>query len=295
MEAADTDKVELVLDNLTLTNGDFPCIYVTEADKVFVTLTGDSSLSVTGTFQPDGETNTDGVIFSKKDLTLKGTGSLTVDSTDNGIVCKDDLKVTGGTYTVNAAAKTFEANDSIRICDGTFNLYAGSDGLHAADDDDDTTGELYICGGSFTIQAGDDAIHAVTQLQIDGGTFDITCAEGIEATVIQINDGVISISASDDGINGAWKSSAYSPLLEINGGELTVVMGAGDTDGIDCNGDITINGGYIDVTGGSTFDCDGTATYNGGTIVCNGETVDAIPNQMMGGPGGMGRGGFGGW
>ena len=293
VEAADTDKVELVLDNLTITNGDFPCVYVTEADKVFVTLTGDSSLSVTGAFQPDGETNTDGVIFSKKDLTLKGTGSLSVDSTDNGIVCKDDLKVTGGTYTVTAAAKAFEAGDSIRICDGVFYLYAGSDGLHAADDDDDTTGSLYICGGSFTIEAGDDGIHAVTQLQIDGGAFDITCAEGIEATVVQINDGVISISASDDGINGAWKSSDFSPLVEFNGGEITVVMGAGDTDGIDCNGDLTINGGYIDVTGGSCFDYDGTGSFTGGTLVCNGQTMDTLPNQMMGGRGG--RGGFGGW
>ena len=49
-------------------------------------------------------------------------------------------------------------------------------------------------------------------------------------------------------------------------------------------------GGTVSVTGGSSFDCDGTAQYNGGTIIVNGQQVDSIPNQMMGGM----RGGFGG-
>ena len=60
-------------------------------------------------------------------------------------------------------------------------------------------------------------------------------------------------------------------------------MGSGDTDAIDSNGNIIVNGGVINVTGSSTFDYDGTAQYNGGTIIVNGQQVDAIPNQMMGG------------
>ena len=61
-------------------------------------------------------------------------------------------------------------------------------------------------------------------------------------------------------------------------------MGSGDTDGIDSNGDLYINGGTEDVTGGSTFDCDGVSQYNGGTIIVNGQQVSYIPNQMgMGG------------
>ena len=69
---------------------------------------------------------------------------------------------------------------------------------------------------------------------------------------------------------------------------MTIVMDAGDTDGVDSNGNLIINGGTIDITGQSSFDYDGTAQYNGGTIIVNGQTVDAIPNQMMGGRGGMG-------
>ena len=122
---------------------------------------------------------------------------------------------------------------------------------------------------------------------------------------IQINDGKISISASDDGINAARKSSAYTPTVEINGGEITIVMGAGDTDGVDSNGNLIINGGTVNVSGNSCFDCDGTATYNGGTVIVNGQQVDSIPVQMMGGRGGMmdgmmggmsgGHGGRGNW
>ena len=71
-------------------------------------------------------------------------------------------------------------------------------------------------------------------------------------------------------------------------------MGQGDTDAIDANGDIIVNGGTIDITAQmSSFDYDGTAQYNGGTIIINGTQVDSIPQSMMGGRGGM-NGGFGG-
>lgn len=65
-------------------------------------------------------------------------------------------------------------------------------------------------------------------------------------------------------------------------------MGPGDTDGLDANGRIIINGGTIDVTGNSAFDADRGSTYNGGTIIINGATVDSIPASMMGGHGGFG-------
>ena len=288
VEAATDAKVQIVLDEVSITNSDFPCIYVKSGDKIFITSNGENSLAVTGTFKADGDTNTDGVIFSKSDITLNGTGTLNINSTDNGIVGKDDLKVTGGTYNIIATSKTFEANDSIRISDGTFNLTAGTDGLHSENEEDSTLGYIYISGGEFSIKAGDDAIHGNSVVQMDDGTFTITAAEAIEGTYIQINGGTINITASDDGINAANKSDSYNPTFEINDGNVTISMGAGDTDGVDSNGDIIINGGTISVTGNSTFDYDGNGTINGGTVIINGETVDILPNQMMGGRGGHG-------
>ena len=294
VEAADDAKVQLVLQDLQLTNSDFPCIYVLTADKVFITTAGDSSLAVTGTFRSDGSTHTDGVIFSRTDLVMNGTAALAIQSTDNGVVCKDDLKIT-----VTATSKAFEANDSIRVMGGTFVLRAGTDGFHAENSDDDSKGYVYIGGGDITITCGDDGIHAVSVVQIDDGTLSITAAEGIEGTYVQINGGTVNISASDDGINAAHKSSAVETAVEFNGGTVNVAMGAGDTDGVDSNGNLYINGGVISVTGNSTFDYDGTASFTGGTVYVNGQQTSSIPNQMMGGRGGWGnqggRGGRGGW
>ena len=295
VEAKDEDKVQLVLDGLTITNTDSPCIYVKNADKVFVTTTDqESSLAVTGAFRSDGDTNTDAVIFSKDDLVLSGTGTLSIKSSDNGVSSKDALKITGGTLRIDCEGSALEAHEVIGVSDGQITVTSCNDGLHAEDSDDETTGWIYIGGGTLDITASDDAIHATTIIQIDGGGLTLTAAEGIEATCIQINDGTIEIAASDDGINAASKSGAYTPAVTINGGEVTINMGEGDTDGIDSNGDITVNGGTISITGMSTFDYDGTASYNGGTIIENGQETNTITNQMMGGPGGMGfMGGMG--
>ena len=294
VEAGDEDKVQLVLDGVSITNDERPAIYVKNADKVFITTTdSENSLSVTGSFTADGTTNTDAVIFSRDDLVLGGVGTLNISSTDNGISGKDDVKLTSGTVNISCVSDGIEANESIRIAGGSVSINTQKDGLHAENDEDNSTGFVYICGGSLSVKAGDDGIHATTIVQIDGGSIDITAAEGIEATWVQLNDGSVTIAASDDGINGARKSSAYTPTVEINGGSLTITMGQGDTDAVDSNGNLIITGGTIDITGQSPFDYDGSVSYTGGTIIVNGQEVNQVTNQMMGGMNG-GMGGFGG-
>ena len=71
----------------------------------------------------------------------------------------------------------------------------------------------------------------------------------------------------------------------MNGGNLTVEVGQGDTDPIDSNGNITVTGGTIKMTGQTGFDFDGTATYTGGDIYLNGEKQTEIVNSMPGGGG----------
>ena len=149
----------------------------------------------------------------------------------------------------------------------------------------------------MTVEAGDDAIHATTIAQVDGGTIELTGAEGIEGTYIQINGGEISIAAADDGINAGQKSNFATPTVEVNGGELTIVMGSGDTDGVDANGNLYLNGGTLNITAQNPFDYDGTAQNNGATLIVNGTETDTITSQMGGGMrGGMGgHGGHGGF
>ena len=389
VDAGEEDKVQLVLDGASITSDTFAAIYVKQADKVFISLADGtvSTLENGGTFVQTDDNNVDGVIFSKEDLTINGTGTLIIRSSDgNGIVCKDDLVITGGVYEITAAGHALETKDSISIADGAFSLTSGKDGIHAENGDDDTKGGIYISGGDYTITSdgdgidasgtltveggsfsitagsgaasapakanafgrwntttasssdtvsakgikangdlalkggeytidaaddgihtnanltisagqytivsGDDGIHADSLVQIDGSSITVTAYEGIEGNVIRINDGEIAISASDDGINAA-KKSGTTPAIEINGGSVTVAVGAGDTDCIDSNGNLTITGGTINVTGNSTFDIDGSITFTGGTVIVNGQQVNSIPSQMMGGRGG-GRGNAGG-
>ncbi|MDO4797954.1 MAG: carbohydrate-binding domain-containing protein [Coriobacteriales bacterium] len=269
VDADSNAKVQLVLDGVSIQNETAPAIYVRSADKVFVTTTSGStnSLSVSGTFAADGETNVDGVIFSKDDLVLNGQGTLSVTSSDNGIVSKDDLKVTGGTYSVSCDGDALQANDGV-----------------------------YVSGGSLELVAASDGVQGDARVQIDGGTLSITAAEGIESTYVQINDGTVAISASDDGINATNKSTEVTetPTIEIAGGTVTIGMGSGDTDALDANGNLIISGGKVDITAQFAFDFDGTAELTGGEVYVNGEQVTTIENSMMMGGGGMGGGPMGG-
>lgn len=273
VDAGKKDQVQLVLDGLEITNADEPCIFVQKAGKVFITLEGQSRLSVGGPFREDGDSKADGVIWSKKDLTLNGTGSLTVESSDCGIVSKDNLSVTGGDLRIDAKGKAARAKDSIRIAGGRLNLHAGDDGLHAENGNDTGKGFVYIGGGSLTIESDDDAIHSTSLVQIDDGDIRLTAWEGIEAALIQINGGTLEITAADDGMNATRKSEVYPPTVVFNGGETTMTIGAGDADGVDSNGDIFLNGGSLRITAKSPFDYRGIAEYNGGTLLVNGEPM----------------------
>ena len=180
IQAGDEDQVQLVLDGITITNTNQPCILVENADKVFLTSAqgSENTLTVSGAFS--GEE--DAAVFSRDDLIINGLGSVTVTSSKDGIRSNDDLKLTGGTWNMQTTGSALKAHEGIYAWDGIYTLTAGSDGLHAENNDDDTVGEIRIEGGTFTIQAGDDGIHATTSLTVNGGTLTIAAGEGMEAT-----------------------------------------------------------------------------------------------------------------
>ena len=284
IEAEEESKVQLVLNGVSITNEDSPAIYVISADKVFITSNGINTLEVTGSYEDDGDTKLDAVIFSKEDLVLNGTGTLEINSIKgNGIASKDDLKITGGTYIINSQDDGIEASDSIRIYNGNITIDSSKDALHCENENDDSLGYIYIYNGTIDITAADDAIRGNSIVQIDGGTITITkSSEGIEATYIQINGGDIEIYASDDGLNATAKTS-LDVVIEVNGGTINVTMGSGDTDAFDSNGAIYVNGGTIEISANSAFDADYLAQLNNGTVIVNGEQLSQITVQMAGG------------
>lgn len=284
VDADDDAKVQLVLNGASVTNDSTPVINVVNADKVFITSSGTNTLQTTGSFT----TEEDAVICSSDDLVFNGTGTLKITSAADAIKSDDEIKVTGSTITINAGDDGIDVHDAFLMYDGSITVDASDDGIHAENEDDDSLGYIIIQDGTINIEAADDAVHAVSYITVDGGTLDLSGGEGLEATVVEINDGIITITASDDGINAGYKSSAYSvPQININGGEISIDMGSGDTDAIDSNGNISITGGTLNISAQSPFDCDGNASKTGGTLIINGTETDTIPLQMMGGMQGM--------
>ncbi len=270
-------------DGLVIENGEFKITAVDDGirgkDYVEI-LSGSFEVTAGGdAIKSTNDTDTDlGYVFIKD-------GTFNINSVNDGIQAETKLTIENGTYKITTSGNTnsdsskgLKAGTLIEIHDGTFDIDTTDDGIHS-------NANLIITNGRFGISSNDDAVHADGLLQLDGGSFELTAHEGLEATYVKINDGSISIYATDDGINAGNKSSAYSTTIEINGGTVTIEMGNGDTDAIDSNGNIYVNGGTIDITAQSAFDYDGEAKYNGGTIIVNGVTTNTITNQFMGGAG----------
>ena len=236
---AEDEKVQLVLNGVSIANSSSAAIYVKGADKVFITLAEgtENNLSTTGEYVAIDDNNIDAVIYAKDDIVFNGEGKLVItNGYGRGIVGKDDVKITSGEYDITASASGINGKDSIRIADGTFVIDAGTDCLHSANDEDDTLGYIYISSGTFNLTSDSDGMDASSTLQIDGGTFKINSGddaihcddatvindgeitvsksyEGIEGTSVVINGGTIDIVASDDGINAAGgnDSSGFGP------------------------------------------------------------------------------------
>ena len=229
---------------------------------------------------------------SDKGNILISGGTLNITTTNgDGIDSVNSIEIAGGNFNIttgknsdnkDASTKGIKAENSIIIKDIIIEANTLDDAIHSNSD-------ITITSGTFTITSKDDGIHADGKIEINDGTYTINSEEGIEATYVKIDGGKFIINASDDGTNAANKSTNYDVTIEINGGDITIKMGAGDTDAIDSNGNLYINGGTINITANSPFDYDGESKYTGGKMIVNGEETTTITNQMMGG-GGMPQG-----
>lgn len=308
--ASDSDKVQLVLNNAEINCNTSAAVYVKSADKVFVTLPAGTTNSLGGgtEYVQTDDNTVDGVIFSKSDLTLNGTGTLKIDADyRHGIVTKDTLCITGGTYVIDAVKTCLAGKDGIKILDGSFTLTAGSKGLNSGNDDDAREGSIYIAGGTFTIKSEDDSIHADGSCIIAGGTYTIAAGddgihasydtiitdgsititdsyEGIEGRRITVSGGIINLTASDDGINAATGGSSDEQRMpggqkpqEMQaqpGGQKPSVMdmdNKGQAPGSQSASDGDV---YIKITGGTiTVNAGGDGIDSNGNLYITGGTV----------------------
>lgn len=298
INAPEDAKLHLILNGAHIASQSAAALYVISADKVFVTLTdgSENGISAAGDSAEDDYANVDAAIFARCDISFNGSGSLSVSSAKGrGIVSKDDLVFTGGSYMIQAANHGISGKDSIRIADGSFVVTAGKNCLDS-DNDDSDKGFIYIAGGSFDLSSGndachcsgdfdflagsmelgaaDDGIHSDAALSVSGGSITISlCYDGLEGVTVDISGGTIDITSSDDGINAANGSSDSAH----DGTDGTPAESAG---------------GVTDMSGDPPEKPDGS----GDTGTASGSAPEApadMPEAPTNMPGGMG-GGFGG-
>ena len=274
VSAEDTDKVRLVLDNAEITSSTSAAIYVPEADKVFITTASGSENTLANgvEYAAIDDNNIDAVIFSKSDLTLNGAGTLIINAAaGHGVVSKDDLVLTGGTYNITAASHGLSGKDSVRIANGTYTITSGKDGIHAENTDDTVLGFLYIAGGTFMITADGDGMTASAYLKIEDGSFTITTGEG-SASVTMTTD------TMDFGQRGGFQYQTTTTATEEDSpsrkgvkadGALTITGGTFVTDTVDdsihSNSDISITGGEFKLrTGDDAVHADGAVNIQSG-------------------------------
>lgn len=276
--AGEKDKVQLVLDGAALSNSNGPCIYIQSADKVFITLPEGTSSSVadgTSYSVTDGETTVDAAIFSRSDLCINGSGTLTVlGQYKHGVVSKDDLVIANASLNVTSASAALNGKDCVKITGAALTLHAGSDGLRSDNAEDESRGFVYLTDCTAAITAGNDGVQAETvlvcvdanltlttgggsgsslrsstdswkglksggDLYLCGGTYAIDAHDDCihSNSHIVIADGLFDLSSGDDGVHA-------DTSLTISGGTLTVRK---SYEGLESS-KLVISGGMIDVT-----------------------------------------------
>ena len=296
VNAPDDAVVQLILNGVNLSNSTGSPLVIEEANKAILVLAdntqnviSDSSAYVFASADTD-EPNA--AIFSKSDLTIYGSGSLTVTGNYNdGIASKDGLLIASSTVSVTALDDGIRGKDYIVIKDGTITVSSQGDGLKSDNEEEADRGFITIAGGTITITSGADAIQAAKEVFVTSGaltlvtgggsqswTADTSSAKGIVATVgVTLDGGAASIDAADDAIHS-------NGSITVNGGSLTLASG---DDGLHADADLTINGGDIRITRSYEGLEGGVITVNAGNILV---TASDDGFNVAGGADGSGMG-----
>ncbi len=303
VEAYESSKVYLMFDGVSVNCSDNAALMIKEADKVFLTLKEGSTNSLVSGSDFSEEAMEDGIggaIFARDDLTINGSGKLTIQSGyKHGIDANDDLVITGGSLSITAEKDGIHVNDSFRMMDADLSVDAGDEGIAVTGDEgyfyaesgsvsvkcnDDAihaVSDVTIAGGDYRISAADDGIHSDQHILIEGGSFEVTeCYEGLEAGIIDVTGGDLRIYPADDGMN----AFGDDPCITISGGKTVIInQDARDADGLDSNGDIFINGGevYVSLPGDGSNNALDFGTENGGVCEINGGFVLACGGSVM--------------
>lgn len=307
IDAPDDAKVQIVLDGVALSNGSGPCIYASNADKLFVTLAEDTAntLSDGSSWTLSGsEDEPDATVFCTCDLTVSGSGTLNVDATTHhGIHSTDDLVVTGGTLNVDAANDGLVGKDSVKIGGASVHVTAQDNGVKAINDTDENKGFVLISGGDMDIDAQDDGIKATRLIKTSGGTVTVDSQDDAlhSDTDLWLDGGTLTISAADDGVHAErslWLAegtlditSSYEGIegqdILVTGGSsniaysddgINAAVASDETSSENTQADAQQANGQNRQTG--TGQMPGQQSETGGTITITGGTIDLVSTRQ---------------
>lgn len=278
VSADGNSKVWILLDGAEISCTDDACLRIDQADKVFLTLAegADNRFSGGAEYSDTAqEDKTGGVIYAHDDLTINGTGSLTLEAAfKHGIDANDDLVITGGSLTVNAAADAIHVHDSFRIENAALTLAAGDDGIRVSTEE----GYFYQESGSIGIDAGGDGVSTLGNILLAGGKLSVTAGDdGIHTeSGFSASETELAITAGDDGIHTAGELTVTACTLLVDtendglqaGGELRIDSGeltlkAADN-GMNAEGGIVLSDGVL------TLDTGSDGIHAAGDIRCEG-------------------------
>ncbi len=226
------------------------------------------------------------------------TGDTVMDITTNGGAPSSLSQITD-TSSDNVSGKGIKAgnidwgSDDSEL-DGDYLIYitGGDITIDSNDDAVHSNSTIIMTGGTLNVATGDDGMHADDLMKISGGNITIDrCYEGIEAAKVEISGGDISVTSSDDGINGADGTANAVNVANnnchiiISGGEIYVDAKG---DGIDSNGSMLISGGAVYVSGSTSgadaaLDADGTIIVDGGYVfACGALGMVEVPASNSG-------------
>ena len=244
VNAGKEDEIRLILDGFTISNASSSAVYGIKSGSITITTEeGTDNYISDGTqyqYEEEGADEPDAAVFSKDDIILEGSGTLTVTGNYGcGIRSKDDLTVKSGTYVIDAVQDAMKGKDSVEIEGGTFTLNAGEDGIQASNDEEEDKGYVKISDGTFSITAAAKGIKAETLLEVTGGTIDIDSEDDAVHCNGDVNiiGGTFTIATGDDGIHA-------DNQVVIDDGTITIIESYEGIEGLM----IDINGGVIDVT-----------------------------------------------
>ncbi len=248
VNAGKDDKVQLVLNGVSVTSSSSAALLVENADKVFVTLAEGTENTLTSTGF-DESSDIDAAIYARDDIVFNGTGSLTITSFKHGILGKDDVKFASGTYTITAQGRGIDAKDGVAVADGSFTIVSQKDAIRSRNKDEAEKGYVMILGGVLDLTVGggsaNGAIH--TDERFTGGrggwnaataNTDTDSMKGVKSTgALTIAGGTLTIDAADDALHSDTNVTVYGGTLTISTGD----------DAMHADSDLTINGGDINV------------------------------------------------